>query len=188
MKTKKKNRFLTFCFSLLPGAAEMYMGFMKTGVSLMSLFCLLCAVGTVTNMGAVLVIDVVVWFYGFFHANHLASLSDEEFDEVKDKYLFGRSELPGITALVQKYHSIVAALLIVFGVLLLWSAGTDILDDMGYHVIADAMWNIGNYVPSILIGAGIIYAGIRMIQGKKVPLAEQPILEEKQDEEAGEEH
>ena len=40
MKTKKKNRFLTFCFSMLPGAAEMYMGFMKTGVSLMSLFML----------------------------------------------------------------------------------------------------------------------------------------------------
>ena len=30
MKTKKKNRFLTFCFSMMPGAAEMYMGFMRT--------------------------------------------------------------------------------------------------------------------------------------------------------------
>ncbi|MCI8355555.1 MAG: hypothetical protein HFI47_10905, partial [Lachnospiraceae bacterium] len=40
MKTKKKSRFLTFCFSMLPGAGEMYMGFMRTGVSLMLLFFL----------------------------------------------------------------------------------------------------------------------------------------------------
>ena len=38
MKTKKKNRFLTFCFSLMPGAAEMYMGFMRTGTELMLFF------------------------------------------------------------------------------------------------------------------------------------------------------
>ena len=36
--TKKKSGFWTFIFSLLPGAAEMYMGFMKMGVSLMGLF------------------------------------------------------------------------------------------------------------------------------------------------------
>ena len=43
MKTKKKSRFLSFCFSFLPGAAEMYMGFMKTGMSLMLVFFLLIA-------------------------------------------------------------------------------------------------------------------------------------------------
>lgn len=35
---KKKNAILTFIFSMLPGAGEMYMGFMKQGVSLMSMF------------------------------------------------------------------------------------------------------------------------------------------------------
>ena len=52
MKTKKKNRFLTFCFSMLPGAAEMYMGFMKTGVSLMSLFMLVIMVAIWMNQGS----------------------------------------------------------------------------------------------------------------------------------------
>ena len=36
--TKKRNGFLRFCCSLLPGAGEMYMGFMKMGLSLMSMF------------------------------------------------------------------------------------------------------------------------------------------------------
>ena len=38
MKQKKKNKFFTFIFSLLPGAAEMYMGFMKNGLSMMVMF------------------------------------------------------------------------------------------------------------------------------------------------------
>ena len=35
---KEKSKFLTFCFSLLPGAGHMYMGFMKMGLSLMAAF------------------------------------------------------------------------------------------------------------------------------------------------------
>lgn len=34
----KKSGFLRFIFSLIPGAGEMYMGFMKQGVTLMVLF------------------------------------------------------------------------------------------------------------------------------------------------------
>ena len=40
MKQKRKNRFFTFIFSCLPGAAEMYMGFMKNGLTLMIFFFL----------------------------------------------------------------------------------------------------------------------------------------------------
>ena len=43
--TKKKSGFWTFVFSLLPGAAEMYMGFMKMGISLMGLFFGLFIIG-----------------------------------------------------------------------------------------------------------------------------------------------
>ena len=60
MKTKKKNRFLTFCFSMLPGAAEMYMGFMKTGVSLMSLFMLVIMLAIWMNQGVINVVGVVI--------------------------------------------------------------------------------------------------------------------------------
>ena len=36
--TKKKSGFWTFLFSWIPGAGEMYMGFMRMGISLMILF------------------------------------------------------------------------------------------------------------------------------------------------------
>ena len=41
----KKNKILMFLFSLIPGAGQMYMGFMKQGLSLMTIFATLCAVG-----------------------------------------------------------------------------------------------------------------------------------------------
>ena len=58
--TKKKNRCWTFCFSFIPGAGEMYMGFMKMGISLMSLFVLVLFLAFSFNMPALLLIDVVV--------------------------------------------------------------------------------------------------------------------------------
>ena len=104
MKTKKKSKFLTFCMSCMPGAGQMYMGFMKMGLSLMLLFSLTIIVATWMNIGAIAVFCVVEWFYSFFHANHLASLGDEEFENVKDEYLFGIDALPGIKSFVEKYH------------------------------------------------------------------------------------
>ena len=47
--TNKKNRLITFFVSLIPGAGEMYLGFYKTGVSIMSLFW-----GTIALFGTLL--------------------------------------------------------------------------------------------------------------------------------------
>lgn len=38
--TKKKGKLLTFCWSLIPGAGEMYLGFFKQG----SASCRLCSI------------------------------------------------------------------------------------------------------------------------------------------------
>ena len=89
MKTKKKNRFLTFCFSLMPGAAEMYMGFMRTGTELMLFFLGMIMIPSFLGLEGLSILAVVIWAYGFFHANHLASLSDEEFAQVEDNDILG---------------------------------------------------------------------------------------------------
>ena len=38
---RQKNKILMFLFSLIPGAGQMYMGFMKQGLSLMTIFATL---------------------------------------------------------------------------------------------------------------------------------------------------
>ena len=75
--TKKKNRLFTFCCSLLPGAGEMYLGFFKHGVSTMALFFLLLTLSS-SLFPPLIYMAPVVWFYSFFHSNHLASKSREK--------------------------------------------------------------------------------------------------------------
>lgn len=170
MKTKKKNRFLTFCFSLLPGAGEMYMGFMRTGTSLMILFFLSIFIPTSLRLDGIASISIVVWFYGFFHANHLASLSDEEFSEVKDEYLFGINDISNGKAFVSKYQKWVAAVLIAAGVFLLWNTFTDIAHQFLPDFIYRAMRIIGIYAPRVLVAFIIIFIGAKMIEGRKEQL------------------
>ncbi len=113
--TKKKSGFWTFIFSFMPGAAEMYMGFMKMGVSLMGLFLGLIVVGSFFAQGIFLVIDVVVWFYGFFHAHNLRAMDDEDFYALEDTYLFSPEEEGKMfwnNMVVARYRKIVAAVLI----------------------------------------------------------------------------
>lgn len=171
MKTKKKNRFLTFCFSLLPGAGEMYMGFMRTGTSLMILFLLAFLIPTVLRLDVFMVIAMVVWFYGFFHANRLASLDDAEFDQVQDKYLFGMETIADGKDFVNRYQKWVAIVLIAAGVLLLWNTVTD----MAYRFLPEEVYFLmrtaGNYIPRILVAVVIIVIGVKMIAGRKRQLA-----------------
>lgn len=170
MKTRKKSKFWTFCFSMLPGAAQMYMGFMKMGISLMLLFLLIIIVSMWLNQGAIAACCVIVWFYSFFQANHLAGFDDEDFDAVKDRFLFGMEGLPGIERFVKEHDKWIAFLLIFAGGCLLWESMANLM----YHVLPDelsfisrTMHRIGDYVPSLVIGCGIILLGVRMMEGKK---------------------
>lgn len=175
MKTKKKNKFLTFCMSCMPGAGQMYMGFMKMGLSLMLLFILTIIVTTWMNIGAIASLCVVEWCYSFFHANHLAGLSDEEFENVKDEYLFGIDAFPGMKSFVEKYHKWVAYGLILIGISLLWNTMIDILRGIlpeQYSFITRTLWRIGNYIPSLVLGGVIILLGVKLIEGKKMEKTE----------------
>ena len=60
MIRNKKNGFWTFCFSLLPGAGEMYLGFMKMGISLMAIFFALCGLSGILNIGVIMLPAVCV--------------------------------------------------------------------------------------------------------------------------------
>ena len=171
MKTKKKGKFLTFCFSMLPGAGEMYMGFMRTGVSLMLLFFLSIYIPVSLRLSELSIIGFVVWAYGFFHANHLAGLSDEEFDQVEDEFLFGMNTIIDGRNFVIKYQRTVAVVLIAAGILLLWNTMGDIAYRLLPEFVSDFMRTVGNYAPRILVSLVIIFIGIKMIEGRKTQLS-----------------
>lgn len=172
MTRKRKSGFLTFCFSFVPGAGEMYLGFMKMGISLMSLFWGIIAVSILLNLGIVMFVDVVIWFYSFFHVHNLAGMSDEEFLNTKDDYLFNLDMFFKDNKITEKYRNIIAVGLIAVGALLLWNglkyAFIPWIPDFLFRLLS----RFENTVMRVLLGIGIIIAGFRMIKGKQEELKE----------------
>lgn len=172
MNRRKKSGFLTFCFSLIPGAGEMYLGFMKMGVSLMGLFFAVIVVGGFLNVASVMLIDVIVWFYSFFHVHNLAGMPDEEFLAVEDEFLFRLDEVFDMGWKKEKYRKIVAVIMIAAGILLLWNGWKAALRPWIPYFLFDMISRFENTAPRILAGIAIIFGGIHMIKGKREEMEE----------------
>lgn len=177
---KKKSRFWLFIWSLIPGAGQMYLGFMKMGLSLILGFMVLIAVAALTNLGVLAIFPVALYIYSFFHANNLGALNDAEFYSIKDQYLFGMEGLDSIEkmriGISRKYRKIAAAVMIVIGVIMLWNMVFDCLVDIfGWNNLYLRMIiTFMNYrMPRAVIAVAVIWIGISLIRGKKVDYIEE---------------
>ena len=65
-----KNGILTFIFAFCPGAGQMYQGYMKRGLSLITMFCLFIVIG-VSTLEVLTIGSVIVWMYSFFDTFNL---------------------------------------------------------------------------------------------------------------------
>lgn len=180
--TRKKNGFWAFVFSLLPGAGEMYMGFFKQGISLMGMFFLIIFLASWLNIGPLLFVIPIIWFYGFFHVHNLRSLPDEEFYAIEDGYLFELDHMmPEGKNLSRKWRNILAGVLIVIGV---FTLGQRLMDSM-YRLVPDYLrewyWHFWHTVPQLVFAVLLILCGIWLIRGKK-----QEFDEEEKNENGGE--
>ncbi len=168
---RKKSSFLTFCFSLLPGAGQMYMGFMKRGVSLMGIFFLLVFASTWLNIGPLMAIAPIIWFYAFFDTHNLRAMPDDEFYTMEDNYIaipeFFKEKAG---ELQDKYRSALAAILIIIGVCSLWNNVYDLIEGSVPRFIANAFYKFGRFIPQLLVSALIIALGVYLIRGKKKDL------------------
>ena len=66
-----KNGILTFICAFCPGAGQMYQGYMKRGLSLITMFCLFIILGSTTGLDALVVGCIVVYMYSFFDTFNL---------------------------------------------------------------------------------------------------------------------
>lgn len=169
---KKRGKVTTFLCSLIPGAAEMYMGFMKTGISLMTAFILCFVVPSVLRVSDVFILfGVLVWFYSFFHARNLANADEEEFALLPDDYIWSSllegKEIKISNPTLKKWAAVI---LIVYGVSQLWRTVSAWI----YRLFPDYMWEMASLVvdsvPQIIISVVIIIIGCRLIAGKKEEL------------------
>ncbi len=176
--TRKKSGFVTFILSLLPGAGEMYMGFMKMGVSLMGAFFLIIALASWLEIGPMVFVAFIAWFYSFFHVHNLASMPDEEFYALEDDYMFhflnrGNQD----EASDKRNRNIFAAILIFFGVILLWKGMMSVFS-FYFPEISSMLHTAGNLFSRVIVGIIVIALGVYMIRGKK-----QSIYDEEEEQE-----
>ncbi len=173
--TKKKSGFLTFCFSLVPGAGEMYMGFMRQGVSIMALFWLLIFLAAFLSIGPVLFILPILWCYSFFNVHNLRGLSDEEFYAIEDDYLFHIDRVLPQGRWSKKQNNLFAVALIIIGIVILWS---NLTNYMRWMFPSDIYWTIVDAVPQVTIAVLLIWGGLNLIRGKKKELDDKLLEQE----------
>lgn len=166
----KRNGFLNFCFSCVPGAGQMYQGFLKRGISIMLLFFGMFSLVTWSGIDEIIFCLPVIWFYGFFDAMNTNSLGDEEFAKVKDEYLFVQSDLDRLN--LKKFRIPAAVLLILLG-------GYGLLKEflrnlVFYDLITwDTVYVIEDVIPRTVFSIAVIALGIYLIHGKRIELQDE---------------
>jgi len=165
---KKRSNFLTFVFSLLPGAGHMYMGFMKMGLSFMAAFFFTIFLSSWFDIGPLLVILPLIWFYSFFDCINKRYSTDEEFLQLEDNYLFSLDKFVKLDKnIFQKRRVLGGVLLLLLGVYLIWNNILHFLYKYMTPKIYEDIASLTRLAPQIIIGIAIIVAGVKLIMGKK---------------------
>lgn len=177
MKPRKKNNFFTLVCSFCPGAAEMYMGFMKSGLSLLVVFAIPILIAIILYGGDYLVIiSGIVYIFSFFHARNIATAPQEQFDLLEDKYIW-EEFMGGKPVIVPSkiYRKWAAAALILAGISGIWHSYKNVIYNIidcfrpnDYEsILADS---IVSSVPRLAFSIFVIVIGVALVRGKKKEL------------------
>lgn len=180
---KKKSKFWLFVFSLCPGAGHLYLGFMKMGLSFLLGFMLSIGLTSLTGLDVLAVIPITIYIYALFHANNIGALNDEQFYALEDKYLLGFDSIGSVNFRLEgRIRSIAAVVFILIGISMLGELGFGMLwDYIGDDPLMRLIYyTVRDVVPRALMAIAIIWFGIYLLRGKKVPEEKVPQIEQKQ--------
>ena len=158
----RKSKILTFLFALFPGAGQMYLGYMKRGVSLMTAFFLVFALMGFLGMSFLAFFLPVIWFYAFFDTLNLRSMSYEYLPH--DDFLFHLDSSLGINVVnfFRRRHLLCGILLIAVGLYILLH--TFVLPFL-YWTLGIDLYPLFDNLPTLLLAFVIILLGIRLVKG-----------------------
>lgn len=157
----KKNGFLTFIFACIPGAGQMYYGYMQRGLSLITMFIACFIVGAIINPLAALAI--IVWMYSFFDTydlvRHLAA------GDPKEDGLLLVGNFDDVKKLIPQHTKLVGWGLIGFGV---WALYDLLIGNWVYKISTNVLgyghaWDIINGIPNLVVGGLLVFAGFKLL-------------------------
>ena len=157
----KKNGFLTFIFACIPGAGQMYYGYMQRGLSLITMFIACFIVGAIINPLAALAI--IVWMYSFFDTydlvRHLAA------GDPKEDGLLLVDNFDDVKKLIPQHTKLVGWGLIGFGV---WALYDFLIGNWVYKILTNVLgygyaWDVINGIPNLVVGGLLVFAGFKLL-------------------------
>ena len=157
----KKSSFLTFCFAFVPGAGQMYQGYMKRGLSLITLFCFGIMLSAILSYAAILL--PIVWMYSFFDTFNLRNSTQP------DAYLIQNEWIESIKDTIDKKPMWIGGGLILAGV---WVLFDTFINPLLYRLAVVAgidNWyyiQFYNKLPTAIFSLVIIYLGFKLAFGK----------------------
>lgn len=164
-----KNGILTFLFAFCPGAGQMYQGYMKRGLSLITMFCVAFGAGTLLEV--LYVAMPIVWMYSFFDTFNLrAQIIADTAPE--DDYLvhFDPRDKRLARALLDS-HKLVGWLLIAFGALIAYqNLIMNTLGDLVYRwghssPVFRALYLVMDSLPDVVVCVVLIVCGVWLVKG-----------------------
>lgn len=165
----KKNLFLTFCFSFIPGAGQMYQNYMKRGLSIMAMFALFLAFSIMIEIPIFILPLPIIFAYSFFDTYNIRNRIEAN-DKMEDEYIWKQAGLDifNFDMKMSKKHSIIGIILIVFGFYLIVN---NILTDIAYanniEWLEEFVRYITRYLPAIIISAISIGLGSKFLVNKE---------------------
>ena len=157
----KKNGFLTFIFACIPGAGQMYYGYMQRGLSI-AMILILCVMAA-TVVEPLLFLCLVIWMYSFFDTydliRHMAA------GEPKEDSLLVLGNYEEIKKLVPQHNKLVGWGLIGFGV---WALYDLLIGNWVYKILTNVLgyghaWDIINGIPNLVVGGLLVFAGFKLL-------------------------
>lgn len=161
----KKSAFFTFCFAFIPGAGQMYLGFMKRGLSLITLFCLAivgCAI--IPYCAAAL---PIIWMYSFFDTFNLRANPAAH----TDRLLLPGEFVDVFRRLLNRSPRLVGGGLILVGVWMLFDNFVSPILETLAMALGNTAWefyrDVVRGVPVLAVALIIIYIGFRLAFGSR---------------------
>ena len=158
----KKNGILTLLFAFIPGAGQMYQGYMKRGLSLI-LMC--CAIAVVASLfSPVMFLILVIWMYSFFDTydliRHLAA------GEPKEDSLLLLGKWKDCKELIPQHNKLLGwGLIIVGGWAMYDTVISNWLANILNHLFGDygMVYSIIHGIPNVFIAVLLIAAGFKLL-------------------------
>ena len=157
----KKNALLTFIFACIPGAGQMYYGYMQRGLAIVSLFGVGFMVSTIFD--PFIITLLILWMYSFFDTydliRHMAA------GEPKEDSLLVLGNYEEIKKLIPQHNRLIGWGLVGFGV---WALYETFISTWLYTLLCNLVGNGYAYdiitgIPNIVIAALLIYVGVRLL-------------------------